>query len=125
MGQVFWAQQVGGPRGGSCVQCRGESGNDSSRDGLPWLSGSGACNVIERGAGSAGGAILHFAGGASKPRFNLIGEDREATDVARTSAGTQTRAAATRKMPSRRHLTTTFEESVIATAEFIDAPATT
>jgi hypothetical protein len=46
--------------------------------------------------------MVAFAGGRSKPRFNLIGVDVDPLNVARTNAGTTHSAAAVTRMANPR-----------------------
>jgi len=67
----------GGPRGGSGEESRGEREIDSltaSTALQPIRADCGWSAETERTTTSMGGGTAHLVGGASKPRFNLIGD---------------------------------------------------
>lgn len=66
------------------------------------------------------GAMVAFAGGRSKPRFNLIGVDVDPLNVARTNAGTTHSAAAVTRMATRARPAILIEERPVMLLEGVN-----
>jgi hypothetical protein len=64
--------------------------------------------------------MVAFAGGRSKPRFNLIGVDVDPLNVARTNAGTTHSAAAVTRMATRARPAILIEERPVMLLEGVN-----